>query len=121
MAMWGGGGAAGWSTNIGGGRGGNQGGNGRGADGWDDDVLGKVYDAAVVSRFGPYLRPYRKQVIIAFLCMVLQSIANYAQPFVVALTVKAGVQGDQNGVFTMLGVLLGLALRGLTSSSVAER
>ena len=53
MAMWGGGGAAGWSTNLGGGRGGMGGGTGRGGDGWDDDYLGKVYDAAVVKRFGP--------------------------------------------------------------------
>ena len=47
MGMWGGGGAAGWSTNIGGGRGG---GTSRGSDGWDDEYLGKVYDAKVVSR-----------------------------------------------------------------------
>src|SRR5688572_13422580 len=109
MAMWGGGGAAGWSTNLGGGRGGMGGGTGRGGDGWDDDYLGKIYDAAVVRRFGPYLRPYRAQVAFAFLGMVLQSIANYSQPFLLALTVKAGVEGNERGVLMLLGLLLGIS------------
>jgi ABC-type multidrug transport system fused ATPase/permease subunit len=107
--MWGGGGAAGWSTNLGGGRGNYGGGTGRGGDGWDDDYLGKVYDAAVVKRFGPYLKPYRAQVALAFLGMVLQSIANYSQPFLLAATVKVGVEGNERGVIILLSLLLGLA------------
>lgn len=119
MAMWGGGGAAGWSSNIGGG-GGRHGGGGagaavRGSDGWDDEYLGKVYDAEVVKRVGPYLKPYRGQVALAFVGMVLQSIANYSQPFLVAVTVKAGVQGDQSAVLIFLGILLGLAGLGWAS------
>src|SRR4051812_31462043 len=113
MAMWGGGGAAGWSSNIGGGGGRHGGGGGgggvHGADGWDDEYLGKVYDAEVVRRVGPYLRPYRSMVAFAFVGMVLQSIANYSQPFLVALTVKAGVEGNQNAVLIYLGIMLGLA------------
>src|SRR5688572_4491419 len=41
--------------------------------------------------------------------MVLQSIANYAQPFLLALTVKAGVEGNERGVLMLLGVLLGIS------------
>jgi len=48
MTLWGGGGAGGWSTNIGGGGGGMP--QQRNADGWDEDYLGKVYDAEVVRR-----------------------------------------------------------------------
>ena len=65
MAMWGGHGAGGWSTSAT-----SMGPNGRrGLDGWNDDDLGKVYDSAVVSRLGPYLRPFKWRVIVA---LVLQ-------------------------------------------------
>ena len=117
MAMWGGGGAAGWSSNIGGGRGM---GGGRGSDGWDDEYLGKVYDAQVVRRMAPYVRPYKREVIIAFAAMTVQSIANYAQPFIIGLTVQAGMQGNERRVFLLLGVLLLMAVGGWLSLYVQQ-
>jgi ATP-binding cassette subfamily B multidrug efflux pump len=106
MGMWGGGGAAGWSSNIGGGRGG---GMGRGADNWDDEYLGKVYDSKVVSRMWPYVAPYKAEVAGAFLAMTVQSIANYSQPFLIGYTVTAGTRGDERLVLALLGVLVALA------------
>jgi ATP-binding cassette, subfamily B, multidrug efflux pump len=107
MGMWGGGGAAGWSSNIGGGRGG---GMGRGADNWDDEYLGKVYDSKVISRMWPYVAPYKREVAGAFLAMTVQSIANYSQPFLIGYTVTAGGRGDERLVFTLLTLLVGLAV-----------
>ena len=112
MGMWGGGGAAGWSTNIGGGGGGPGGGRARGADGWDDEYLGKVYDAEVVRRIGPYLRPYRGQMAIAFVAMCTQATTSYMQPLLIGLTVAAGIRHDERGVLILLGVLLGMAALG---------
>ena len=63
MGMWGGGGGniGGFSHNLGGG-GGHQGPGGgrmgRGADGWDDEELGKALDIEVI-RFGPKLPRHR--------------------------------------------------------------
>ncbi len=110
MGMWGGGGAAGWSTNIGGGRGGP--GGGRSSDGWDDEYLGKVYDAEVVKRLGPYLRPYKRQMVLAFIAMCVQSITTYGQPALIGLTVAAGVRGDERRVLIYLAALLGMAVLG---------
>ena len=110
MGMWGGGGAAGWSTNIGGGRMG--GGSGRGADGWDDDYLGKVYDAEVIRRLRPYLRPYKRQVVLAFLAMCVQATTSYLQPLLVGLAVEAGVRHDQRQVLILMAVLLSMAVVG---------
>lgn len=117
MGMWGGGGAAGWSTNIGGGRGG---GGGRNADGWDDEYLGKVYDAKVVSRILPFVRPYRREVVTAFIAMTVQSITSYAQPFIIGATVAAGVRRDEQRVLMFLGILLGLAVTGFLALYIQQ-
>ena len=111
MGMWGGGGASGWSTNIGGGRGGG-GPSGRGSDGWDDDALGAVYDSRMMRRLVPYLRPYRWQVVTAFLAMTVQASTTYIQPLLIGLTVAAGIRRDERLVVVLLGVLVAMAVVG---------
>jgi ATP-binding cassette subfamily B protein len=108
MAMFGGAGAGGWSTGIGGQ---TQGPNraGRGADGWDDEYLGKAYDSQVVRRILPYLRPYKKHAFLAFACMVTSAISSFIQPLLIGLTVKAGVQGDTHQVWVLLAIMVGAA------------
>jgi len=112
MAMWGGAGAGGWSTGIGGqaGMGGAR--MGRGSDSWDDEYLGKVYDAQVVRRLIPYIKQYKPQAILAFGCMVITALAQFLQPLFIGLTVAAGVDHNEKRVFIYLGVMLGLAVVG---------
>ncbi|MBA4179180.1 MAG: ABC transporter ATP-binding protein [Anaerolinea sp.] len=109
MGMFGGAGAGGWSTGIGGQAMGPAR-AGRGADGWDDEYLGKVYDANVVRRILPYLKPYKKQAGLAFACMVISAITSFMQPLLIGLTVKAGIQHDTRQVLIYLGVMLGAAV-----------
>ena len=75
MGMWGGAGAGGWSQGIGGQANGPRG--ARTTDGWDDDYLGKVYDADVVKRVWPYLIEYKKQAGIAFACMLISAATAF--------------------------------------------
>ncbi|MBX7110747.1 MAG: ABC transporter ATP-binding protein/permease [Dehalococcoidia bacterium] len=110
MGMWGGGGAAGWSTGIGGQSMGPGRAAGRGSDGWDDEYLGKAYDAEVVRRILPYLRPYRLQATIAFLAMVLSAAMNFAQPLIIGFAVTAGVRRDERQVVILLIVLAVMAV-----------
>jgi ATP-binding cassette subfamily B protein len=84
VAYWGGGGAAGW----GGGRGGGGGGRMGRIDGWDYDELGVVYDPALVRRLVPYLAPYKTRAVIALISMIVNSIANYTQPFIMAIGIQ---------------------------------
>jgi hypothetical protein len=104
MGFWGGGaGAGGWSQGIGGQQNGpRSGAGGRGYDGWDDDYLGKVYDAQVVRRLIPYLMEYKGLAILAFSSMVVTAVASFLQPLFVGLTVEAGVRGDTDRVMTLL-------------------
>ena len=104
MAMFGGAGAGGWSTGIGGQSMGPR--SGRNSDGWDDEYLGKAYDAQVVRRVMPYLKPYKKQAIIALICMIVSAVSSFIQPLLIGLTIKAGVEGDTRQIWWMLGFML---------------
>ena len=112
--MWGGGGASGWSQNIGGGGGGGPI-RARGADSWDEDYLGKVYDARVVKRLWPYLAEYKFHAFMSIFLMIVTSVTQYIQPFLIAFTVSRAIDGDQNGVMFWAGAMVAMAiLQGLS-------
>jgi ATP-binding cassette subfamily B protein len=105
MGLWGGAGPSGWGSSTGP--------QNRGAanlkrstDGWDDEELGKVYDHKVVRRMLPYLKPYRPQVALATISMVLFAIASRAQPYMIGKAIDEWIpQKNMNGV-----ALVGIAL-----------
>jgi ATP-binding cassette subfamily B protein len=106
--MFGGAGAGGWSSGIGGQTTGPMR-HSRGTDGWDDEYLGKAYDAQVVRRLLPYLKPYKKQAALALTCMIISAATSYMQPFLIGLTVEAGVRGDTDRIWTLLAIMVGTA------------
>jgi len=108
--MWGGAGAGGWSSGIGGQGMGHGRSAGRGTDGWDDEYLGKVYDAQVVRRIVPYLAAYKKQAILAFVCMALSAVASFMQPLVIGMAVQAGIEHNTGRIWWLFGAMGGLAL-----------
>jgi ATP-binding cassette, subfamily B, multidrug efflux pump len=105
MAYWGGGGASGWSGGDG-----APARRGRG-DGWDYDELGKVYDATLVKRLVPFLKPYKGRGVVAVLAMIVVSVTQYSQPYIMGRGVESIVEGlrlgeDVEGEIFRLGVLL---------------
>jgi ABC-type multidrug transport system fused ATPase/permease subunit len=105
MGLWGGAGPSGWGSSTGPQ---NRGAANlkRSADGWDDEELGKVYDHKVVRRMLPYLKPYRPQVALATLSMVLFAIASRAQPYLIGKAIDDWIpQKNMNGV-AMVGIAL---------------
>ncbi len=108
MAMFGGAGAGGWSTGIGGQNMGPR--QSRNSDGWDDDSLGKVYDAQVVKRIWPYLAMYKPQAALAFAAMVISASTLTLQPIFIGLAIKGGIQNDMGAVQLHTAILLALAL-----------
>jgi hypothetical protein len=59
----------------------------RSTDGWDDDELGRLYDQEVMRRLLPYLRPYRRQVVIAVLSMIIFAVASNVQPWLIGMAI----------------------------------
>jgi len=107
--MWGGGGqVGGFSQNLGGG-GGHQGPGGgrmgRGADGWDDEELGKALDVQVIKRLLPYMAEYKIYAIISVVTMFLTAISQYSQPLFIGFLVRSAIRGDTHMV-SIYGVIM---------------
>src|SRR5206468_10599066 len=88
----------------------------RSVDGWDDDELGRVYDHSVMRRLFPYLRPYKRQAVLATAGMLIAAVASNAQPFLIGLAVKRFIANNDlaglntNGIaLVALAVLAGIA------------
>ncbi len=111
MGMWGGGGAGGYSSGIGGQRGMNRGGN-RGHDGWDEEYLGKPYDADVIRKMVPYLRHRWRAVSLAFVCMLLVSVSVYVPFAIVGRAIGDATEGNTGRLPLWIGLVAGLAVTG---------
>ena len=46
----------------------------------DEEILGKAYDARLMARILRYLRPYWKQLAVAFVFLLLQPARSYSVP-----------------------------------------
>src|SRR3990170_5341235 len=113
MAHWGGAGAGGWSHMPGRPGGGPGAGLKRSLDGWDDEELGRLYDHTVMRRLFPYLKPYKRQVVLAVLGMLIFAVASNTQPFLIGLAIKRFIDHDNLMGLNMVGLaLLGLAVVG---------
>lgn len=119
MGMWGGGaGAGGWSQGLGGQSMGPRG--GRNSDGWDDEYLGKVYDAEVVRRVIPYIKAWKRHATIAFITMVLYSVSTFIAPLFIGLLVQAGLDHDKPRVITYGIVMVVLAIVQWVSQQIQQ-
>ena len=53
----------------------------------DDDVVGKAYDGPLMRRLLTYLRPYKLQVALSAVCILIKSAADVSGPFLVKVAV----------------------------------
>jgi ABC-type multidrug transport system fused ATPase/permease subunit len=120
MGLWGGGGATGWGSSQGPMmRGGQQ--LKRSVDGWDDEELGKVYDHKVIRRLAPYLKPYKRQVILATLSMIIFSFASLAPYYLVALATNHWIKNGNMDGLALIGVaLVALAVVGWVTQYIQQ-
>ncbi|MBN9493948.1 hypothetical protein J0H33_11465 [bacterium] len=119
MGFWGGGsGAGGWSQGLGGQSMGPR--SGRNSDGWDDEYLGKVYDAEVVRRVVPYIAEWKRHAFVAFGTMVLYSVTTFIAPLIIGLIITAGLNHDKQKVIIFGVVLVVLAVLQWVSQTVQQ-
>ncbi len=103
MGFMGGGGAAGgWSQSL------TSGGPmfRRGMDGWNDDELGKLYDAKVVGRLGKYIKPYRWRMTLSIIGVIGYALTSYAQPLLIGLAIDAVQKGNGRRLDILGGLML---------------
>ena len=70
----------------------------------DDEVLGKAYDAVLMRRLLTYLKPYWRQVAVAFGAIVVGTAAALAQPYLIKIAI------DDHIAVRRLDGLAGLAV-----------
>jgi ATP-binding cassette subfamily B protein len=78
----------------------------------DDDILGKAYDAVLMRRLLTYLQPYRRQVIVAFLAIVVGTGTALAQPYLIKIAIDEHIAvgrleglGGLAGLYVLLLIL----------------
>jgi ATP-binding cassette subfamily B protein len=71
----------------------------------EEEVLGKAYDSRLMARLLKYLRPYRWQVAIALVSIVLKSFADVLGPYLTKVAIDrylAPAKGTSSGVWSWL-------------------
>jgi ATP-binding cassette subfamily B multidrug efflux pump len=91
----------------------------------EEEVLGKAYDSRLMRRLLNYLRPYRWQVAIALVSILLKSFADVLGPYLTKVAIdrylaptKAGASGlwswlsprAMTGIAQISGIYVGLLL-----------
>jgi ATP-binding cassette subfamily B protein len=85
----------------------------------DDEILGKAYDAALMRRLLTYLRPYGKQVIVAFVAIVVGSGAALAQPYLVKIAIDRYIAtGRLEGLDRLAAVYLAILVAAFAAEYV---
>jgi ATP-binding cassette, subfamily B, multidrug efflux pump len=79
----------------------------------DEEVLGKAYDARLMRRLIGYLRPYRRQVLFAFLLIVLDAALETIPPLLTMLAIDRYIAAaDAGGLVLVAGAyVLTLAVK----------
>jgi ATP-binding cassette subfamily B protein len=77
----------------------------------EEEVLGKAYDARLMRRLLGYLRPYRRQVVIASVAIVSHSLIELAPPLLTKLVIDRYIpEGDIAGVSRVAALYLAVLL-----------
>jgi ATP-binding cassette subfamily B multidrug efflux pump len=77
----------------------------------DDDVLGKVYDAGLVSRLGSFMAPYKRRTVVAVIFMIISSTMAVAGPWIIGQAIDQGITaGDAAALQRWTLIFLAAAL-----------
>jgi ATP-binding cassette subfamily B protein len=61
----------------------------------DETIVGKVYDNRVVMRLLTYLVPYKKDVLLSVIAMLVYTAANVSLPLVIMLAMNWGINSGE--------------------------
>ncbi len=77
----------------------------------DEEVLGKAYDARLMRRLLTYLRPYRREVVLATAAILGHSALELAPPYLTRLVIDRYIPaGDVDGVLRVAAIYLATLL-----------
>jgi ATP-binding cassette subfamily B protein len=80
----------------------------------EEEVLGKAYDARLMARLLKYLRPYRWQVAIALVSILLKSFADVLGPYLTKVAIDRYLAPQGAATATSSGIWSWLSPRAIT-------
>ncbi|HEX3645997.1 MAG TPA: ABC transporter ATP-binding protein [Vicinamibacterales bacterium] len=83
----------------------------------DDDIIGKAYDARLMRRLLQYLWPYWRQVVLAFVTIIVSAVSSLVQPYLIKVAIDRYITRRQ---MAGLDGLAALYLTVLAASFAAE-
>ena len=90
----------------------------------DEEMFGALYDRKVVRRFGEYVRPYRRNVILALVAVLVGTGAQLAIPLVIRYGIDHALlagDGDSRLLAIVVGVFGAIIALNYAASWVDER
>jgi ATP-binding cassette subfamily B multidrug efflux pump len=79
----------------------------------DDEILGKAYDARLMRRLLMYLRPYWRQVLLAFVAIIAGAAGQLAQPYLIKVAIDQHIAtGRIEGLDTLALLFLAIVVAG---------
>ena len=83
----------------------------------DGETFGRVYDKRVILRLLPYVRPYKKMAVFAFIAMLFYTGSQVAIPFLIKLGIDGFIERrDFGGLLVVAGAFIAIALAGLVAN-----
>ncbi len=76
---------------------------------YDEEVIGKAYDARLMRRLLEYLHPYWRQVVVALIAILAGSAAQLAQPYLIKVAIDGHIAtGRLAGLSRLAALYLGV-------------
>lgn len=73
--------------------------------GQEEEIVGKAYDARLIKRLLKYLKPYRLQIVMATVLLILASLVQLAGPILIKIAIDEHIK---TGNVAGLGMIVGL-------------
>jgi ATP-binding cassette subfamily B protein len=81
-------------------------------DAAQEAALGKAYDARLIRRLWRYIRPYRRDFLLAMACLPATSAFVLAQPYILKITIDRYIARQHTSGIAFMGLLYGAAVAG---------
>jgi ATP-binding cassette subfamily B multidrug efflux pump len=85
--------------------------------GQEEEIVGKAYDARLIKRLLKYLKPYRLQIVMATVLLILASLAQLAGPILTKIAIDDHIK---NGNVAGLGLIVGLYIAVLVGQFASQ-
>jgi ATP-binding cassette subfamily B multidrug efflux pump len=76
----------------------------------EEQVLGKAYDAKLMRRLLTYLRPYRRQAVLALLCLIAGSALSIIQPYLTKIAIDRYIRNSDFAGLNQIAIFYILTL-----------